>query len=57
MTTSSHNILQFFASGLLLLAFCQQLNAQARYVDPATDESRLPYDGHVLTDRGDDQIP
>ena len=56
MTTSSHNILQFFASGLLLLAFCQQLNAQARYVDPATDESRLPYDGHVLTDRGDDQI-
>ncbi len=56
MTISSHKILRFFTSALLLLAFCQQLSAQTRYVDPSTDESRLPYDGHVLTDRGDDQI-
>lgn len=42
---------------LLLLGFAQLTNGQIpRYVDPTTDSSRLPYDGYVLTDRGDDQI-
>ncbi len=56
MTINSYKLLRCVVSGLLLLSFCQSLSAQTRYVDPVTDESRLPYDGHVLTDRGDDQI-
>ncbi|MFK7865608.1 MAG: serine hydrolase domain-containing protein [Pseudohongiellaceae bacterium] len=42
----------FFCAGLI-----QSANSQTpRYVDPATDHENLPLDGHVLTDRGDDQI-
>lgn len=46
-------IFQFF----VFLGLSLSANAQTpRYVDPATDQENLPLDGHVLTDRGDDQI-
>ncbi|MCY4356936.1 MAG: serine hydrolase [Gammaproteobacteria bacterium] len=44
---------------LLFLSLIAVLTAHAqesRFVDPADDEKLLPYDGHVLTDRGDAQI-
>ncbi len=47
----------------LLLPLTMQLipspivNAQTpRFVDPADDERLMPFDGHILTDRGDEQI-
>ncbi len=58
---SSVNSLQLLSGcRALLLMVCSfpiAVSAQeTRYVDPADDERLLPFDGHVLTDRGDAQI-
>lgn len=57
MTKFFGQIQHFVANGFLISLLSQGAIAQTlRYVDPATDQAKLPLDGHVLTDRGDDQI-
>lgn len=57
LTKVSHLRCQQLALLFCGLSVLLPLAAQdVRYVDPADDERLLPFDGHVLTDRGDAQI-
>lgn len=57
MTHRSISVRTILFQIIVFLGPSLSVNAQTpRYVDPATDQEKLPLDGHVLTDRGDDQI-
>ena len=56
-------LITFYRANRILAAFITSMLLSAtiaaqepRYVDPANDEALLPFDGYVLTDRGDAQI-